>query len=144
VREVTVQKPDLSGEWMLNPAASQLSPVVSSAVEGGFVRIEHTEPRIAVHLSISMSGKPFEFRFERVTDGRELTWESPDGPGIGSARWDGETLVFSDTTPTPNGPMTIVFRYELQDEGRLLRAAEQLRGASREMDNVWVFDRAVR
>jgi hypothetical protein len=76
-----------------------------------------------------------------VTDGHELTWESPEGPGMSSARWDGDVLVFSDTTPTPNGAMTIVFRYELQEEGRRLRAAEQLRGAGREMDNVWVFER---
>jgi len=62
--------------------------------------------------------------------------------GWSNARWDGDTLVFSDTTPTPNGAMTIVFRYELYDEGRRLRAAEQLRGAGREMDNVWIFDRA--
>jgi hypothetical protein len=40
--------------------------------------------------------------------------------------------------------MTIVFRYELHDEGRRLRGAEQLRGAGREMDNVWIFDRARR
>jgi hypothetical protein len=89
-----------------------------------------------------MSGQPQEFTFDRVTDGRELKWESPDGAGLSSARWDGDVLVFSDTTPTPNGAMTIVFRYELLDEGRRLRAAEQLRGAGREMDNVWVFDRA--
>jgi len=29
----------------------------------------------------------------------------------------------------------------LHDERRRLRVAEQLRGAGREMDNVWVFDR---
>jgi hypothetical protein len=89
-----------------------------------------------------MNGKPFEFTFDRVTDGRELTWESPEGPGASTASWDEDALVFSDTTPTPNGAMTIVFRYQLQDEGRRLCAAEQLRGAGREMDNVWVFDRA--
>jgi len=38
--------------------------------------------------------------------------------------------------------MTIVFRYELQGGGRRLRAAEQLRGADRDQDNVWVFERA--
>ena len=137
-----MHKPDLSGEWTLNREASQLSPEVAPVVDGGFVRVTHLDPQISVHLSISMSGKPVEFRFDRVTDGRELTWESPEGPGVSHARWDGDTLVFSDTTPTPNGAMTIVFRYALHDEGRRLRAAEQLRGAGREMDNVWIFDRA--
>ena len=41
----------------------------------------------------------------------------------------------------PNGEMTIVFRYELQEGGRRLRAAEQLRAPDREQDNVWVFER---
>jgi len=58
------------------------------------------------------------------------------------SEWDGEALVFADSIPTPNGEMTIVFRYELQEGGRRLRAAEQLRAPDREQDNVWVFDRA--
>ena len=33
------------------------------------------------------------------------------------------------------------FRYELQADGRRLRAAEQLRGGGRDQDNVWVFER---
>jgi len=51
-------------------------------------------------------------------------------------------LSFTDTVPTPNGPLTISFRYELQASGNRLRAAEQLRGAGREQDNVWIFDGA--
>jgi hypothetical protein len=119
-----MQKPDFSGEWTLNREASALSPVVAPVVQGGFVKIEHREPTVSVHLSITMDGKPFDARFQR------------------SAEWDGEALIFADRIPTPNGEMTIVFRYELQEGGRRLRAAEQLRAPDREQDNVWVFDRA--
>ena len=52
-------KPDYSGEWTLNVGASALSPVVAPVVESGFVRTDHHEPTIAVHLSITMDGKPF-------------------------------------------------------------------------------------
>ena len=117
-------KPDFSGEWTLNREASALSPVVAPVVQGGFVKIEHREPTVSVHLSITMDGKPFDARFQR------------------SAEWDGEALIFTDRIPTPNGEMTIIFRYELQEGGRRLRAAEQLRAPDREQDNVWVFDRA--
>ena len=117
-------KPDFSGEWTLNVQASELSPVVAPVIENGFIHINHREPTIAVHLSITMSGKPFDVRFER------------------SSSWDGETLVFNDTVNTPNGGLTISFRYQLEDLGRRLRATERLRGAGREQDNVWVFDRA--
>ncbi len=118
-----MQKPDFTGEWTLNREASALSPVVAPVVQSGFVRIEHREPTVSVHLSITMDGKPFDVRFERPSN------------------WDGDALVFIDTVQTPNGEMTISFRYELQDSGRRLRAAEQLRAPDREQDNVWVFER---
>jgi hypothetical protein len=119
-----VQKPDFSGEWTLNVGASVLSPVVAPVVQSGFVQIEHREPMIAVHLSITMDGKPFDVRFERASN------------------WEGEVLVFTDTVDTPNGELTISFRYQVEESGQRLRAKERLRGGGREQDNVWVFDRS--
>ncbi|MDQ3949455.1 MAG: hypothetical protein M3282_03830 [Gemmatimonadota bacterium] len=60
-----MHKPDFTGDWTLNVQASALSPVVAPVVQSGFVRIEHREPTVSVHLSITMDGKPFEVRFER-------------------------------------------------------------------------------
>ena len=120
-----MQKPDFSGEWTLNVGASVLSPAVAPVVQSGFVQIEHREPMIAVHLSITMDGKPFDVRFERASN------------------WDGEVLVFTDTVDTPNGELTISFRYQVEESGQRLRATERLRGAGREQDNIWMFDRAV-
>ena len=116
-------KPDFTGEWTLNVEASALSPTVAPVVQHGFIRIEHLEPSVAVHLSITMDGKPFDVRFERPSN------------------WDGDALAFTDRTETPNGELTISFRYELLHAARRLRATEHLRGAGREQDNVWVFDR---
>jgi hypothetical protein len=120
-----MKKPDFTGEWTLNVAASALSPVVAPVVQSGFVQIEHREPTVSVHLSITMNGEPVHVRFERPSN------------------WDGDVLDFTDTVETPNGPLTISFRYALEDAGRRLRAVERLRGPDREQDNVWVFDRAV-
>ena len=120
-----VAKPDFSGEWILNVSASTLSPVVAPVVQSGFVRIEHQEPNVSVHLCITMDGKPFDVRFQRPSN------------------WDGEVLDFTDKTDTPGGELTITFRYQVEDAGRRLRATERLRGAGREQDNVWVFDRAI-
>ena len=118
-------KPDFSGEWALNVEASSLSPIVAPVVQRGFVRIEHREPTVSVYLSITMQGEPVEVRFQRPSN------------------WEGDVLAFTDTVPTPDGELTIAFRYELQESGRRLRAVERLRGAGREQDNVWVFDRGV-
>lgn len=116
-------KPDFSGEWTLDVKACALSPVVAPVVQGGFVRIEDREPAVAVHLSIIMNGQPVDVRFERPSN------------------WDGDALVVIDTVPTPSGDLIISFRYELDDFGHRLRASEELRGAGREQDNVWVFER---
>ena len=120
-----MRKPDFSGEWTLNVAACALSPVVAPAVQRGYARIEHHEPTVSVALSITMNGEPVDVRFQRPSN------------------WDGDVLAFTDTVPTPDGDLTIAFRYELQASGTRLRATERLRGAGREQDNVWVFDRGV-
>ena len=138
-----MSRPNFSGEWTLVPAASILSAHVAAASPTGFVRIDHDEPNVTVRLCIVMDGKPFDVTFERMADGPDISWTSPEGDGLARLRWDGDALVFTDMTPTPNGAMTIVFRYELQDEGRRLRATERLRGAGRDQDNVWVFERAI-
>jgi len=77
--------------------ASALSSVVAPVVQGGFVKIEHREPTVSVHLSIQMDGKPFDARFQR------------------NSEWDGEALIFTDRIPTPNGEMTIVLRCAATD-----------------------------
>ena len=120
-------KPDFSGEWQLNRDASTLSPTVAAVVESGALRIEHHEPSFKCHMTIVMDGKPIESKFELQSGSPEL-------------RWDGDALVATFRVETPHGEMIIVFRYDLQEGGRRLRASEQLRGAGREQDNVWIFE----
>src|SRR5215467_10018162 len=139
----TPPKPDLSGEWRLNPQASALSPVVAPAVRSGVLRIDHREPRFACHLTIGFDDKPVESKFELRSDGGEVAATDDRGQRIvSSLRWDGDALLAAWRIQGPGLEMTISFRYELQDGGRRLRAAEQLRGGGRDQDNVWVFERA--
>jgi hypothetical protein len=137
------EKPDLSGEWTLNRQASTLSPVVAPAVQSGVLRIEHREPRFTSRLTIVFDGKPVESKFELLSDGREVATTDDRGQRIvSSLRWDGDALVATWRIQGPDGELTISFRYELQDGGRRLRAAEQLRGGGRDQDNLWVFERS--
>lgn len=138
-----VRRPDFSGEWTLSLQASRLSPIVSPTVRSGVLRIEHFEPRFKGHLSIVFEGGPVESRFELLSDGREVVATDPRGQKITSSlRWDGDALVARWRIEGAGFEMTISFRYELQDDGRRLRAEEQLRGAGQEQDNVWVFERS--
>jgi hypothetical protein len=60
---------------------------------------------------------------------------------VSSLGWEGDALVAVWRIESPNGDATISFRYELEDDGRRLRAAEQIRGGGRDQDNTWVFER---
>src|SRR5688572_17952424 len=138
---IAQQKPDFSGEWELNRQASMLSPTVAPVVQSGALRIEHHEPSFKCQMTIVMDGKPFETKFELLSDGRELAGTDAERRIVSSLLWDGDALVARWRVEAPNGEVTISFRYELQDGGRRLRAAEQIRGGGRDQDNVWVFER---
>ena len=138
---IAQQKPDFSGEWTLNRQASALSPTVAPVAQSGVLRIEHHEPKFTARQTIVLDGKPFESNFELLSDGREVVADAGGRRIVSSLRWDGDALVFMSRILGKDGEVTISFRYELQDGGRRLRAAEQLRGGGRDQDNLWVFDR---
>ena len=140
--ESAQQKPDFSGEWTLNRQASTLSPIVAPAVQSGVLRIEHHEPKFSAHQTIVLDGKPFESKFELLSDGREVATTDDRGRRtVSTLGWDGDALVVTWRIQGSNGEVTISFRDELQDGGRRLRAAEQIRGGGRDQDNQWVFER---
>ncbi len=135
------QKPDFSGEWQLNPQASALSAPVAAAAQSGVLRIDHREPSFTCQMTIVLDGKPFDTKYELLTDGREVSSMHGGRRTVSSLRWDGDALVSTMRIEIPNGEMTIALRYEPQDGGRRVRASEQLRGAGRDQDNTWVFER---
>ena len=139
---IAQQKPDFSGEWKLNRQASTLSPNVAAAAQSGSLQIEHHEPKFAAHQTIVLDGKPFESKFELLSDGREVATTDDRGRRtVSTLRWDGDALIVAWRIQGSGGEVTISFRYELQDGARRLRAAEQIRGGGRDQDNVWVFER---
>ena len=138
---IAQQKPDFSGEWKLNRPASKLSPGGADTAQSGVLRIEHREPKFTAHQTIVLDGKPFESNFELLTDGREVVADAGGRRIASTLRWDGDALVATWRITGADGELTISFRYELQDGGRRVLAAEQLRGGGRDQDNLWVFDR---
>lgn len=133
-------KPDFSGEWILNRPASRLSPG-AEAVQSGVVRIEHREPEFRYKATLVSEGKPFEYAYELLTDGREVTGTQLGRATVSSLRWDGDALVFTGRVQGANAETNVSFRYELLDGGRRLRGVEQVRGSGRDQDNVWIFDK---
>jgi hypothetical protein len=128
-------KPDFSGEWILNREASTLSPG-ADGVRSGVWRIEHREPTFHHKATFVTGGNPIEYEYNLRSDGPNV-----DAVEGASLRWDGNALVVTFRTKRPDGEMRISFRYELLDAGRRLRATEQVRGTDHDQDNVWIFER---
>jgi hypothetical protein len=134
------QKPDFSGEWILNRQASTLSPG-AAAVQSGVARIEHRDPSFRYKATFASPSGPLQYDYELQSDGRDVGATQNGVTMLSNLRWEGEALVARWRIQRPDGETRISFRHELLDDGRRLRAVEQLRGAGQEQDNVWIFDR---
>jgi hypothetical protein len=132
-------KPNFSGEYVLDRNASKLGGGAATA-RGATLRIDHLEPLIRIDAKFEFVGQTFAFSTQRTSDGRERT-EPSDPRNVSSLRWDGDELLFTDRSESAKGSVTMTWRYELVENGRHLRATEQIRGGGRDQDNIWVFER---
>jgi hypothetical protein len=134
------QKPDFSGDRVLDRQASTLSPAMAG-VQSGSLRIQHREPDVSVHLTLVLNGQPFDTVVEGTTDGREVSRTQQERSSASSFKWDGKALVFAARAQTKDCEGTVSIRYDLEDNGRRLRATETIRGCGRDQDNIWMFER---
>lgn len=133
-------RPDFSGEWILNRQACTLSPG-ADAMKSGSARIDHCDPKFRYDATFVSDGGQVHSNYELLSDGREVVNTGEGMTIVSCLRWEGEALIASWKIQRPDDEMTISFRHELIDEGRRLRAVEVLRGTRRQQDNIWIFDR---
>ena len=133
------QKPDFSGEYVLNRQASPLEGG-AAAVQGAVLRIDHRDPTFRCQGSFAVDGTDAKWEFELTADDHPVADEHAP-PTTASLRWDNGTLVATMPIGEPDAPVTMTWRYELGDDGRRLTATERIRGGGRDQDNLWVFER---
>ncbi len=134
------QRPDFSGEWALDRAASSLQAEMS-AVESGVIRIQHREPSFGFSRTFVIKTQPIETSFEIQTDGRDVTNSNRGLTSRSRLEWQGQSLLLTVLIDAPRGTVSNVVRYELLDGGRTLRAVEDVGGAAPTHHNVWMFAR---
>jgi hypothetical protein len=133
------EKPDFSGEYVLNPQASALAGGAAT-VRSAVLRFEHREPIVRCKGAFNFGETSFNYTLELVSDGREVV-DGNEPPTTSSLRWDSDALVLVHRTDAADAPVTMSWRYELVDGGSRLTATERIRGGGRDQDNVWVFER---
>jgi hypothetical protein len=130
-------KPDFSGQYILDRAASLLG-ANAAAIETAVLRIEHHDPRFRCSARFASAADAIEFDFERFTDGRQGVVSAHEGS---RCYWDEDALISEDRMGTPEAGVVMIWRYELTDDGRRLRASERIHGGGRDQNNVWEFTR---
>lgn len=134
------QRPDFSGEWTLDRAASTLQGEMT-AVESGVVRVQHREPSFSFTRTFIIKTQPIDTSFEIPTDGREIMNNNRGLTSRSRMEWQGSSLLLTVLIEAPRGTVSNVVRYELLDGGRTLRAVEDVSGAVPTHHNVWMFAR---
>ena len=130
-------KPNFSGDYVLDRTASRLS-AAGSGITMAVLRLEHDEPRLYCSARFASATDAIEFAFERFTDDRAVIVSEHEGS---RCYWEDDVLVTEDRMGSPEAPVVMIWRYDLTDGGRRLRATEQMRGGGRDQDNVWEFAR---
>jgi|SRR5687767_896048 len=136
----SAQAPDFSGEWVLDRTASMLQ-ADSAAVESATVRIEHRDPSFRFARTFVVKQKPFDTAFDIATDGREVARAVAGRTSRSRLEWQGRSLLLTVLIDTPRGEVSNIVRYELLDDGRMLRAIEDVGGAAPAHHNIWIFVR---
>jgi len=136
-------KPDLSGRWQLDVAASDYGQNPGPRQETD--TIDLTETQLRLHVASTTRDITETYDLSLPLDGRMVTVDGGvhvDPARIltaASARWDGPVLVLHQRLATDSGPFEAVSRYALSSDGTTLSV--QLATADGRPIRVLVYDR---
>lgn len=131
-------KPNFSGEWVLNLSKSTLA---RKGIEGGTARIVHREPAFSFSRTFVTHDGPDDASYELAIDGSEKAEHSGTMTRHSRLYWEGDQLVLDEKIAMGDRNATNIVHYSLTGGGATLVAKESFRGPKLKYDNVWLFDR---
>lgn len=131
-------RPDFSGRWRFDPAASALEIPTPDAVV--FV-IDHREPTFRLSRALTISGRTDTFAIDLTIGADNPPFARGETTLYPAIHWDGDDLVFPTRIVHGSDEASNHVRYHLEGDGSVLVATERLRGAGLNYDNRWVFTR---
>jgi hypothetical protein len=130
-------KPNYSGEWKMNPAASNFGqfPPPNSFVR----KIDHADPTLSIVEDQAAGGAQSTTTRKITTDGQPATLELNGFAAVCSAVWDGKDLVA--TTNMEGAGLKFTDRMSLSPDGKTLTSKVQISSSQGDGDLTIVFDR---
>ena len=138
--DISREKPDFSGDWVLDRQASTLSSF-AEGIRSAVARIEHHDPTFRYKATFVSETGQTPVEYELLSNGPEAVSTHQGTTIVSSLTWEGQALVGTWHIQRPDVELKITFRHELVDGGRRLRMVEQLRGGGRDQENVWSLER---
>jgi hypothetical protein len=135
------QKPDLSGEWVLNKARTRLQFPDITAIDRGSMEIEREGTTFQFKRVFVIGLEKDIYSYELTADGKEKTTKEGKRKIVSKSYWEGDALVYDTRIDAPQGDATNVVYYRLREDGQVLEAEEHFRGPNHQHDNVWIFER---
>jgi hypothetical protein len=125
----------------VNKEKSHLQLKVLEKLERAVAVIEHKDPHFRLSRVFTIDGHDDSMTLELMTDGKERSSEEGDQTHYSRLYWDGNSLVFVTRIVAPQGEALNTVRYQLVENGQLLKAEEKFRGPRLKYDNLWVFEK---
>ena len=135
------QKPDLTGEWVLNKTRTQLQFPDITAIDRGSMEIEREGTSFQFKRVFVIGLEKDIYSYELTADGKEKTTREGKRKIVSKSYWEGDALVYDTRIDAPQGDATNVVYYRLREDGQVLEAEEHFRGPNHKHDNVWIFER---
>jgi hypothetical protein len=133
-------KPDFSGTWNLNIAASNFGPVPNKP-EKATTTIENAEPNLRLTSDVTGPQGQRVTKFKYTTDGVEVTNVNGPVEMKSTAKWDGDTLVIESKGKFQDNDLKFIDKWSLSSDGKHATQTRHIVVTQGEFDQTYVFDK---
>jgi hypothetical protein len=137
---VAADKPNFSGDWTLDASKSEFGPMPPP--QAMTRKVEHNDP--ALNYTQVMTGGPQGDQTTSMkysTDGKETTNDMMGTPMKATAKWDGESLVMSGKLDMQGNEITLVDKWTLSADGKVLTDVLHIGTPQGEFDITYVLNK---
>lgn len=132
-------KPNFNGEWKLNTTKSNFGEM--PAPDRMSMKINHEDPKLAVHMSQAGQFGEMDWDTKYTTDGKESTNIIRDSPSTSVVKWDGDALVFDTKGKFGDNDFTMKDKWTLSEDGKTLTMNRHFSSSFGEGDQKLVLEK---
>ena len=128
-------KPNFSGAWKMNREKSKFARVGPDAI---LIKIDHKEPALTEHWSITTPDGERSFQAKYTTDGKETEQEVMGRTAKTSAKWESDALVIE----FKSGEGSFKRKITLSADGKTMtKVVTHSEGGGEQVEDTVVFEK---